>query len=183
MTDAGRGTGSDGAGTPVRCDGGSGSATSRRLEPANVLPPELPPGLPAGDAGSAERAGDDRRESPTVLHVDDDPEVGALVATFVERADEDVTVLTETDPAAGLERVAEGDVDCVVTDVEMPGMDGLELLHAVEAGRPDLPVFLFSSRSREELAKGADRAAGYVRKDGDPEQFQVLARQVGSALE
>jgi PleD family two-component response regulator len=61
-----------------------------------------------------------------VLHVDDEPQFCELVASRLEGLDEQVTVVTETEPSAGLDRLTEEPVDCVVSDYQMPRMDGLE---------------------------------------------------------
>lgn len=44
------------------------------------------------------------------------------------------------------------DVDCLISDIGMPGMDGFRLLRLIQADRPGLPVFLITGR--EELNKG-----------------------------
>lgn len=120
----------------------------------------------------------------TVLHVDDDPDVGDIVAYFLEDAVGDATVVTETDPAAALDRVARGDVDCVVTDLEMSGMDGLDLARALDATHPDVPVVLFTSRDWPTVAgePGAEHVSGHVHKAGGHRQFETLARRVRALL-
>ena len=62
------------------------------------------------------------------------------------------------------------DIDYLVTDFGLPGMDGIDLLRAVHAIRPDLPVMLLTARPEAEilsraLAEGARRA---LRKRVDP---------------
>jgi two-component system, cell cycle sensor histidine kinase and response regulator CckA len=88
-----------------------------------------------------------RRMSPTspevtrarILLVEDDPEA-ALFAVHVltKRAQFDVT--HTADPAVALDLAAAGHWDLVLTDFEMPGMTGLELLHALRQVAPALPV-------------------------------------------
>ena len=48
---------------------------------------------------------------------------------------------------------------CVVADVFMPGMSGIELLHALRKTRPDVPVIMISGRS-ERLSKAGLMAQG-----------------------
>ena len=51
-----------------------------------------------------------------------------LTSTFPEREDDAFAVTTETDAEAALSRLSEADIDCVVSDYEIPGIDGFELL-------------------------------------------------------
>ncbi|MFB6219088.1 MAG: response regulator, partial [Halobacteriaceae archaeon] len=90
-----------------------------------------------------------------VLHVDDDAAFADLVATYLERVDDAITVETCTDATEAPDRIAAGEFDCVVSDYDMPGMDGLELLDAVSADHPDLPFVLFTGKGSEEIASEA----------------------------
>jgi DNA-binding response OmpR family regulator len=74
-----------------------------------------------------------------ILLVEDDPEA-ALFAVHVltKRAQFDVT--HTADPAVALGLAAAGPWDLVLTDLELPGMTGLELLHALRQAAPALPV-------------------------------------------
>jgi CheY-like chemotaxis protein len=59
-----------------------------------------------------------------------------------------------------LEKVAQYKLDCVLSDIKMPGINGIELCRAIKAARPDLPVVLMTSSSshglvREGLKEGA----------------------------
>ena len=76
-------------------------------------------------------------DSIDMLHVDDDPSLVDVAATFLEREEPRLDVETETEPAAALDRIVDGDVDCVVSDYDMPRMDGLELFEAAREERPD----------------------------------------------
>lgn len=122
---------------------------------------------------------------PTVLHVDDEPQVGLLVSEFLERTDPDLTVLTETDAAAALERIGAGDVDCVVTDVDMPGMSGTDLVRAMATRHPGLPVVLFTSNSWQSVGDEvvATSVDEFVRKAGGHGQFEAVADAVLAALD
>ncbi|MFB6157848.1 MAG: PAS domain S-box protein [Haloferacaceae archaeon] len=125
-----------------------------------------------------------------VLHVDDYEEFVRLAAERMEREDERLAVETADDAAAALERLDDGtapDIDCVVSDYEMPGMDGLDLLDAVRERDPDLPFVLFTGRGDETVARDALRAGAtdYVRKgtSTDDGRYAVLANRVVNAVE
>jgi len=97
-----------------------------------------------------------------VLRVDDDPATLDLTATCLER--EGLTVETEASAREGLDRLAtNGDIDCVVGDYDMPGMDGLRFLQAVREGFSERPFVLFTDEGSEEIANEA--AAGFVRAE------------------
>ena len=82
------------------------------------------------------RMGDRRLPGETsgkirVLHVDDSSEFADLTASFLRRSDVSVAVTTSTNPENALERFREETFDCVVSDYDMAGLSGLELLEAV----------------------------------------------------
>jgi PAS domain S-box-containing protein len=120
-----------------------------------------------------------------VLHVDDDPMFLDLAATFLERTDEAFEVTTVEDASTALESLETGPYDCVVSDYDMPEMDGLELLRAVRRVDPDLPFVLFTGRGSEEVASEAISAGvtEYMQKDTNGDQFLVLANRVRNAVE
>jgi PAS domain S-box-containing protein len=120
-----------------------------------------------------------------VLHVDDDPDLVAVAAACLEREDERFDVLTATDATAALATLEEEPVDCVVSDYEMPGRDGIELLEAVREAHPDLPFVLFTGRGSEEVASEAISAGvtDYLQKGTDPSQYAVLANRVANAVD
>ncbi|SFC62947.1 PAS domain S-box-containing protein [Halobiforma haloterrestris] len=120
-----------------------------------------------------------------VLHVDDDAEFAELAATFLERADDRLSVVTATDVETGLDRLEAGGIDCVVSDYEMPGRNGLEFLEAVRAAYPDLPFILFTAQGTDEVASEAISAGAtdYCRKETGTAQYTVLANRIENAVE
>lgn len=119
-----------------------------------------------------------------VLHVDDDPALLDLTADFLERLDDRVTVRSESDPLAVPDRLDAEPVDCLVSDVRMPGCDGFELCERVREDHPDLPVILFTSERGDRVADRADGAGAtdYVPKSPGVEQYRVLVARVREAV-
>lgn len=91
----------------------------------------------------------------TVLHVDDDESFRELVVKFLRRTDEAIRVVSVGDVADGVERLRTDDIDCVLSDYEMPEMDGLDFLSRVRAFSTRLPFILYTSQGDEEVAKTA----------------------------
>jgi PAS domain S-box-containing protein len=119
-----------------------------------------------------------------VLHVDDDPGFEAPTATPVEGADERLVVETATSVDEALDRL-DGDVDCIVSDYELPGRTGIEFLEAVREARPDLPFVLFTATGSEAVASEAISAGvtDYLRKEAGESRYAVLANRVANAVE
>jgi PAS domain S-box-containing protein len=120
-----------------------------------------------------------------VLHVDDDPDVADLTATFLAREVDAITVETATSADEGLDRIRTGSFDCVVSDHEMPGMDGIELLEAVREEYPDLPFILYTGKGSEAVASDAISAGvtDYLQKKSGSEQYELLANRIRNAVE
>ena len=119
-----------------------------------------------------------------VLHVDDDPDFADMAATFLEREDDRFEVLTATGVDAGLDRLVEEGVDCVVSDYDMPGRNGIEFLETVRSERPKLPFVLFTGRGSEEIASRAISAGvtEYLQKRGGTDQYTVLANRIANSV-
>lgn len=101
----------------------------------------------------------------SVLVVDDSAVDRRLVGGLLEK-DGDLKVRYAVDGADALAAMKLGPVDLVVTDLVMPGMDGLELVAAVRSMTPHVPVILMTSKGSEEIAVRAlqEGAASYVPK-------------------
>ncbi len=126
----------------------------------------------------------ERANGMRVLYVDDDEAFLELTKAFLSKELPDAELTTVTDPEAALDRVESEPYDCVVSDYEMPGLDGLELLEAVRESRPDLPFLLYTGKGSESIASQAINAGvtGYLQKGG-PEQHERLANRVEHAVQ
>ena len=122
-------------------------------------------------------------EAIRVLHVDDDPGFLDLTRASLEREAE-FTVETVTGAERALAQL-DGSVDCVVTDYQMPGRDGIEFLRAVREDYPDLPVLLFTGEGSETVASEAISAGvtDYLQKEGGTTQFAVLANRIRNVVD
>jgi len=123
--------------------------------------------------------------SVRVLHVDDEPDFADMAATFLEREDEALVVETATRAGAALDRLGAERFDCVVSDHDMPGRNGLEFLEAVRADHDDLPFILFTGKGSEELASEAISAgvSDYLQKEHGTEQYAILANRIRNLVD
>jgi PAS domain S-box-containing protein len=119
-----------------------------------------------------------------VLHVDDESAFTDVAAMHLERVDEGITVTAESSARDGLERLRTSTFDCVVSDHDMPGMNGLEFLKAVREEFPELPFILFTGKGNEEIASDAISAGvtEYLQKDVGTDQYAVLANRIERAV-
>jgi PAS domain S-box-containing protein len=118
-----------------------------------------------------------------LLHVDDDRAFLDVTEAFLTRELPSVDVTTVERPAAAIERLQAESFDCVVSDYEMPDLDGLELLSRVRERFPELPFLLYTGKGSESIASRAINAGvtGYLQKGG-PEQHERLANRVQHAI-
>ncbi|MFX0015942.1 MAG: PAS domain S-box protein [Promethearchaeota archaeon] len=112
-----------------------------------------------------------------VLHVDDESSFLQLTEKYLSilGADE-ITIHSVNDPLKVFDLLKEKDFDVILTDFQMPNMDGLELLSKLRSIY-DIPVIIFTGRGREEVAiKALNLGANYyIEKSFDLEsQFGEL---------
>lgn len=98
-----------------------------------------------------------------ILVADDDPFVGEMLAFILE--DEGYQVETAESGEDALEKFgASQEIGLLISDMNMPGMSGLELIAAIRAARPEIPVILLTGSDDADLGKEADE---YLLKDED----------------
>ncbi|HEV7365120.1 MAG TPA: sigma-54 dependent transcriptional regulator [Gemmatimonadales bacterium] len=114
-----------------------------------------------------------------VLIVDDDLVLLEALPEALRLRMQDVTVETADSAAAALDRIAGWDYDAIVTDIKMPGMDGLELLAQIRSRRPDTPTLMITGHAETELVVDALRggACDFIRKPIDREYFVASLRR------
>ena len=124
------------------------------------------------------------REPISLLYVDDEPGLLEICRFFLEQTRE-FMVDTSESALDALERLTCRHYDIIISDYQMPRMDGLEFLREVRKTNPDLPFIIFTGRGREEVAISALNAGAtfYLQKGGDVEsQFAELANEIRLAV-
>src|SRR5688572_13433031 len=108
-----------------------------------------------------------------VLIVDDDPALLQALPETLRLRMGGVVVETANSAPAALDRIMAEDYDAIVTDIKMPGMDGLELLAEIRARRPGTPTLIITGHGENELVVRALRggACDFIQKPIDRDYF------------
>ncbi len=117
---------------------------------------------------------------PRVLFVDDELPLRDVVSRLLDRRGVDVT--TAGDAITAVEVLRDEPFDLVLTDFQMPGMDGLELLAHVREHYPDLPAIMITGHASVQHAVRA-MAGGAVDYLPKPFAVDALAERVLSQIQ
>ncbi len=113
----------------------------------------------------------------TILVVDDEPNYLIILSELLK--EEGYEVFTADNGEKALQTVLNNDLDLVLTDMRMPGMDGLALLQASKEHNPDLPVIMVTAFGEVEKAVAAMRAGAfnYLSKPFSNDELLVSIRK------
>ncbi|MDE4907678.1 PAS domain S-box protein [Methanogenium marinum] len=121
----------------------------------------------------------------SILYVDDESILLDSTKRYLERPG-DYEVDTASSAKDGLKKIQEQEYDAIVSDYQMPGMDGLAFLRVLRAEGNTTPFIIFTGRGREEVAIEALNAGAdyYLQKGGKAKvQFSELRNFVRKAVE
>jgi DNA-binding response OmpR family regulator len=123
-------------------------------------------------------------EMISVLYVDDEPALLEIGKLYLEHSGQ-FRVDTLDSPITALDQMKKRTYDAIISDYQMPGMNGIAFLKEVRSSWPSIPFIIFTGRGREEvvieaLNYGADH---YHQKGGEPksqftELMHILSRSV-----
>ena len=120
----------------------------------------------------------------SVLYVDDEPALLEVAKLFIEKLD-NFSVDTVESAYGALDKICANHYDVIVSDYQMPGMDGLELLKKLRASGDTTPFLFFTGKGREEVViKAFENGADfYIQKGGDPNsQFAELSHKIRKVI-
>jgi DNA-binding NtrC family response regulator len=128
-----------------------------------------------------QRAGESPPRPPAhVLVVDDELAVAGVIAHMAQQLGHQATVSGSVDDALG--RLARTHFDVVLTDLRMPGRDGLDLLEHVRAQNPDIPVVVITGQATIDSAMEAIKGGAYDYL-AKPPQLEMLGALLRRAIE
>lgn len=118
------------------------------------------------------------KESMSVLVVDDEKMMRDLVERILSK--EGFAVDTAPSGKEALKKLEKNPVDLIISDIKMPGMDGLELLKAVKSKHPDISVIMMTAFGdtyavKDALLLGADE---YVTKPFKSDEMTFVVERV-----
>jgi len=124
------------------------------------------------------------QEHITVLVVDDEPELLDLTATFLKKERDEFVVETFQSADVALSYIEKNDVDAIVSDYDMPKLDGLDFLEQVRE-TDDIPFILFTGKGSEQIASEAISrgVTDYLQKQTDTSQYSLLANRIINSAE
>ena len=113
----------------------------------------------------------------TVLIVDDEKNYLRVLSAVLE--DEDYEVITASNGSEALEMHKRSDLDLILTDMKMPGMNGIELLENVKTIDPDLPVIMMTAHGTVDKAVDAMQkgAYSYIQKPFDNDRLIIYVKK------
>ncbi|MDD4254702.1 MAG: response regulator [Methanofollis sp.] len=121
----------------------------------------------------------------SVLLVDDDPMILDITRLYLERWGE-FSVTTCEGATEALDILDNRSFDAIISDYEMPDMDGIEFLKVVRERGETSPFIIFTGHGREEIGIEAHNGGAnfYLQKGGDPKkQFATLKNMVVQAVQ
>jgi DNA-binding NtrC family response regulator len=120
---------------------------------------------------------DDCQHMPTILIVEDEAKMRRLLE--LNLGEDGFTTLSAGDAENGLKLLRENTVDLVVTDLKLPGMNGLEFLHAIKRQNAALPVVVMTAFGTVETAVEAMKAGAsdYVLKPFSLSEMRMVIRK------
>jgi PAS domain S-box-containing protein len=119
-----------------------------------------------------------------VLYVGGESDDIETTTAALGRENERFAVETTTCAETAMERLDTASFDCVLSEYDMQGQNGIEFLETVRGAYPNLPFILFTGAGSEAVASDAISAGAtdYVRKEPGSEQYDLLANRIENAV-
>ena len=168
---------------PVATDATASTPTSAAADaPAHPAPQPQPPATEAAASAPVHTASPNATpaEKHHVMYVDDDQALVFLVQRLLRRRGYEVSGYTDPHEATAALRAAPQAYDLLVTDYNMPGFCGVDLVREARLIRPDLPVALASGYVTAEIEQAAlaEGAQALIHKPNDVEELCATVQRL-----
>jgi CheY-like chemotaxis protein len=127
---------------------------------------------------------EDQKNPITVLTVDDEPEIRTVLRELLE--DSGASVLEASSGGEALEILSQQNVNVVISDLRMPGIDGVTLLKAIRARFGEQPIFIFCTGLKGHGLQNVQEMGAYeaIAKPFDPQSMiQVVKSAIAEATQ
>ncbi len=120
------------------------------------------------------------KDEINILLVDDEPSLLDQAKIFLERV-ENLNVINAASAKEGLALLDDEEIDVIVSDYQMPEINGIEFLKILRESEDDIPFIILTGKGKEEVAmealnQGADR---YLKKEVDPKNlYDLLSKAI-----
>jgi DNA-binding NtrC family response regulator len=119
------------------------------------------------------------------LYLDDDGEWLSLVETYLEHEQDCLSVRGVNNAEVALDVLNTTPIDVVLSDFEMPDINGIDFLDQVRTDHPNIPFILYTGHESDELANEviSRGATEYMQKKSDPAHLSILANRILTVCE
>ena len=119
-----------------------------------------------------------------ILLVDDEPSQLELTKLALQNLDKSFEIESVLDPKNAINLLHSAKYDCIVSDYQMPSMNGIELCRQIREFT-DTPFIIYTGRGSEEVASAAFQAGvdDYIRKEPAVAHYEVLANRIRQQVE
>jgi len=120
----------------------------------------------------------------SVLIVDDEPEVSELIARRIKKEASGISITIVENGLKCMEHLESNQVDCILSDYQMPGMDGMKLLETLRSQGNTTPFIFITAQGNEDVARQAFKSGAYdyFTKDGGFAQFARITNSIFQAV-
>ena len=115
-----------------------------------------------------------------ILFVDDDPNIQKMIEIFLRKYNFNVTFVKSGRSA--LHKLQEDNYSLVISDIQMPEMDGLTLIEKIKIKYPEIPVVIISAYGQEQMTEKA-MAKGASKILNKPFDSKILISTIQEFLE
>lgn len=117
---------------------------------------------------------------PTILIVDDSTSIRNMLKACLQPLG--YRIVEASGGRAGLEQLRQEDIDLIISDQNMPGMDGLSMVKSIRSGtvKQNVPILVLTTETSDEM-KAAFRAAGatgWMSKPFTPERLEAALKKL-----